>query len=68
MGKGFPGSLSSQDILCKVGEGTHMHFLLPFSNQNVFRNTQQRSGVFLSLDLRKAIKDTGKARGPSEPS
>lgn len=68
MGKGFPGPLSPQDILFKVGEGTHMHFLLPFPNQNVFWNTQQRSGVFLSLDLWKAIKDTGKARGPLEPS
>ncbi|XP_034515575.1 calpain-13 [Ailuropoda melanoleuca] len=33
--------------------------------QNVFRNTQQRSGVFLSLDLRKAIKDTDFLAGTS---
>ncbi|XP_057165317.1 calpain-13 [Ursus arctos] len=33
--------------------------------QNVFWNTQQRSGVFLSLDLWKAIKDTDFLAGTS---
>ena len=64
MQKGFLRTLSAQDILFKVGKGTDMDFLLLFPNQSVFQNIQKRSGVFLSVDLWKAIKDAGKAGAP----
>lgn len=38
-----------------------MDLLLPFPNQSVFQIIQKRSGVFLGLDLWKAMTDTGKA-------
>lgn len=63
MQKGFLRPLSSQDILFKVGKSTHMDFLLLFQTQSIFQNIQKRSGVFLSLDLWKAIKEAGK-QGP----
>lgn len=62
-GKGI-SRISPQDVLFKVGESTHLDFLLPFLNQRVFQNIQSHSGVFLSLDLWKAVRDAGKAGAP----
>ena len=53
-----------EDTLLHVGTGAHTGFLLLPPNQNVFQNSPKNADVFLSSDLWKAIKDTGKADNP----
>lgn len=53
-----------QDTLFHLGTGTHTGFLLLSPYQSVFQNSPKNAGIFLSSDLWKAIKDTGKADNP----
>lgn len=53
-----------QDTLFHMGTGAHMGFLLLPPYQNVFQNSPKNADGFLSSDLWKAIKDTGKADNP----